>query len=110
MYPKEMIVFKQYTAIAELCTETIFIGDILNFLGLRIRRATTIFCDNAATIFLSHNTKSGARTKHINVKYNIVRVCSRWTVFVHSEENDADVSPRLVGTHLKNNNENHVHN
>ena len=65
MYPKEMIVFKQYTAIAELCTETIFIGDILKFLGLRIRRATTIFCDNAGTIFLSHNTKSGARTKHM---------------------------------------------
>ncbi len=107
-----MIVFKQYSAIAELCTKTIFIGDILKFLGLRIRRTTAIFGDNAGTIFLSLNTKSGARKKHIDVMSNTIS--SEYVVdglFLCTQKRMMQMcSPRLVGTHLKNNNENHVHN
>ncbi|XP_070010878.1 secreted RxLR effector protein 161-like [Nicotiana sylvestris] len=49
-----------------------------NFIsGLRIvdsiSRPLRIFCDNSATVFFSKNNKSGSQSKHINIKYLMVR-------------------------------------
>nr|XP_016500534.1 PREDICTED: uncharacterized protein LOC107818968 [Nicotiana tabacum] len=50
----------------------------VNFIsGLRIAdyisRLLRFFCDNSATVFFSKNNKSGSRSKHINIKYLMVR-------------------------------------
>ena len=32
-----------------------------------------IFCDNLVAVFLANNNKSGSRSKHINIKYLVIR-------------------------------------
>ena len=45
--------------------------------GLRIidpiSRPLKIFCDNSAAVFLAKNNKSGSRSKHIDIKYLVIR-------------------------------------
>ena len=45
--------------------------------GLRlvntISRPLRIFCDNSAAIFFAKNNKSGSRSKHIDIKYLVIR-------------------------------------
>jgi hypothetical protein len=38
-----------------------------------ISKALTIYCDNKAAIFFSHNNKSSGASKHIDLRYLIVR-------------------------------------
>ena len=38
-----------------------------------IARPLRIFCDNSAAVFFSKNNKSGSRSKHIDIKYLMVR-------------------------------------
>jgi hypothetical protein len=46
-------------------------------LGLRvvdsISKPLTIYCDNKATVFFSHNNKSSGAVKHIDLRYLVVR-------------------------------------
>jgi hypothetical protein len=46
-------------------------------LGLRvidsISKPLTIYCDNKATIYFSHNNKSSGASKHIDLRYLVVR-------------------------------------
>lgn len=45
--------------------------------GLRIMdsvsKSLKIFCDNSATVFMAKNNKSGSRSKHIDIKYLVIR-------------------------------------
>ena len=38
-----------------------------------ISRPLKILCDNSATVFLANNNKSGSQSKHINIKYLVIR-------------------------------------
>jgi len=38
-----------------------------------IERSIKIHCDNSATVFFSRNNKSGSRSKHIDIKYLVIR-------------------------------------
>ena len=91
----------EYVAISEICSEIKFIKMILNFLHVEIEQPIKIYCDNVGAIFMSHNAKSGARTKHIDIKYHFIREqVENGTVeivFVRSEENDADIFTKNVG-------------
>ena len=91
----------EYVAISEVCTEIMFIKTILSFLGVEIKRPIQVSCDNVGAIFLSHNAKASARTKHIDIQYHFIRehVVDGLVeiVFVRSEENDADIFTKNVG-------------
>ena len=50
-----------------------FIKSILEFIGVKIKTPITVYCNNVGAIFLAYNAKTGARTKHIDVKYHYVR-------------------------------------
>ena len=45
--------------------------------GLRIvdsiSRSLKFYCDNSTMVFLAKNNKSGSRSKHINIKYLVIR-------------------------------------
>ena len=45
--------------------------------GLRIMdsisRPLSIYCDNSAAVFMAKNNKSGSRSKHIDIKYLVIR-------------------------------------
>ena len=38
-----------------------------------ISRPLKIFCDNSTVVFLAKNNKSGSRSKHIDIKYLVIR-------------------------------------
>ena len=38
-----------------------------------VERPLKIFCDNSIAIFFSKNNKSGSRSKHIDIKFLVVR-------------------------------------
>ena len=73
---------------------------ILSFMGVEVRRPITVNCDNVGAIFLGHNAKASAWTKHINIRYHFIRehVIDGIVkiVFVRSEENDADIFTKNV--------------
>ena len=91
----------EYVAISEVCTEIMFIKTVLTFLGVEMKRPIQVNCDNVGAIFLSHNAKASARTKHIDIRYHFIRehVVDGLVeiVFVRSEENDADIFTKNVG-------------
>ena len=45
--------------------------------GLRIMdsiiRPLKLYCDNSVAVFMATNNKSGSRSKHINIKYLVIR-------------------------------------
>jgi len=91
----------EYVAVSEICSEIKFIKMILKFLKIEVDEPVKIYCDNVGAIFMSHNAKAGARTKHIDIKYHFIREqVENGTVeiiFVRSEENDADIFTKNVG-------------
>ena len=97
----------EYVAVAEACTDIMFIRMITEFLQMEVKKPVTVFCDNVGAIFMGNNAKQSVRTKHIDVKYHFIRehivdgVVE--IVFVPSQENDADIFTKNVGkeTYLK---------
>ena len=63
----------EYVAVADVCTDILFIKKILDFLGLKIVLLIKVMCDNVGAIFMAHNSKNSGRTKHINIKYHFIR-------------------------------------
>ena len=98
----------EYVAVAEVCTEIIFIKTIMDFLKLKIELPITIMCDNVGAIFIAHNSKNSGRTKHINIKHHFIReyVMDRTVQikFVRSEKNLADPFTKNVSrdSYIKN--------
>ena len=45
----------EYVAVADVCTEILFIKTILDFLGLKVKLPITVMCDNVGAIFMAHN-------------------------------------------------------
>ena len=86
---------EEYVVVSELCQEIMFVRNILEFVGVNVKLPITVFCDNVGAIFLAYNTKTGGRTKHIDVKYHYVREFvykgEVQIVFVRSENNHSDV-------------------
>ena len=38
-----------------------------------VSKSLKLFCDNVVVVFFSKNNKSGSRSKHIDIKYLVVR-------------------------------------
>ena len=58
---------------SEVCTEIIFIKQVLEFLGVKIQYPITVFCDNVGAIFLANNAKTSQRKKHVDMRAHYVR-------------------------------------
>ena len=85
----------EYFAIADECTEIIFIRNILCFLGVEIGYPIVVRCDNVGAIFLGYNAKTSQRTKHIDIKAYFIREYVDQgivkIIFVKSEDNFSDM-------------------
>ena len=94
----------EYVAVAEVCTEVLFIKTIMDFLGLEISLPITVLYDNIGAIYITNNPKNNGRTKHINVKYHFIREYvidgTLQINFVRSEENFADPFTKNVSRDL----------
>ena len=57
----------EYYAVSKVCTEIIFINNLLQFLRMKIEFPITFWCDNVGVIFLSYNAKNSNK-KHIDIQ------------------------------------------
>ena len=48
----------EYVAVADVCTDILFIKKILDFLGMKIVLLITVMCDNVGAIFMENNSKT----------------------------------------------------
>jgi len=91
----------EYVAVAEACTDIMFIKMIMEFLQMKVQKPVIVHCDNVGAIFMGKNAKQSVRTKHIDVKYHFIREhivdSVIEIVFVPSEEDDSDIFTKNVG-------------
>ena len=96
----------EYYAISEICSEIIFIKNMLEFLEVKIEFPIVIRVDNIGAIYLAKNQVLSNRTKHIGVRYHFVREYIEdgiiKIVFVRSKENNADVFTKNLPKDLFN--------
>ena len=90
----------EYYAVSEVCTEIIFIKNLLEFLTVKIEFPITVRCENVGAIFLSYNAKNSNQTKHINIQAHYVRQFVEdgvvKIIFVRSADNEADIFTKNV--------------
>ena len=90
----------EYVAVSEVCTEILFIKQVMEFLRLKIKLPITVNCDNVGAIFLSYNRKTSQRTKHVDIRYHFVREFVEDGIikirFVKSANNTADIFTKNV--------------
>jgi transposase InsO family protein len=93
----------EYMALAETVKETLWYRSwIYEIFNLRI--CSVIKCDNTATIHLSKNDSIHSRSKHINIRYHLIRDNLRKgrirIVWVSTHEQEADLLTKALGPKL----------
>jgi hypothetical protein len=78
-----------------------FIVQLLELIGIPVKKPTTVHVDNVGCIFLAKNKTSGERTKHIDMKYHFIQEQVENGLveikFVRSEDNVADIFTKNLG-------------
>ena len=59
--------------IMELCSELLFIKQILEFLNISIQYPMIIRVDNVGAMFLGNNAVLTQQTKHISIRHHYIR-------------------------------------
>lgn len=63
----------EYVAAAEATKDVIWLRSLLEELGLKQTKATTLYIDNKSAIHLSANPSTHVRSKHIDIWHHLVR-------------------------------------
>ena len=83
----------EYVAISEVCSDIMYLKQVLEFLGLTIKLPITVYCDNLGAIFMTKNEVT-QRTKHVSTRYHYVREFVEdgvvQVIFCRSENNLSD--------------------
>lgn len=95
---------------ADVASELNWIEAVLDELGIKVERPSTVWCDNVAANYLIKNSIYHAKTKHVAINYHFVReqVATRQlqAKFVRSQDQLADILtkplPRVEFNHLWN--------
>jgi hypothetical protein len=84
----------EYIALATVCNELVWIKRIAAFLHIP-QTACTVYVDNRSAICMSESQKDDRRTKHIDVRYHMIKdlVSSKQISLVHidGKKNPADI-------------------
>ena len=85
----------EYVALSEICTEILFVGMIMEYLGQLVEYPIYVDFGNVVAIYLTCNEKISRRTKDVDTRTNFVRLLVEdgtiKIIFVRSEENDSDI-------------------
>ena len=94
----------EYVAVSEVCMEIIYIKQVLEFLGVKVKKPISVHVDNVGAIYLATNSTTSSRTRHIDTRYHFVREYVEdgvvEIVFVRSTENTADMFTKNVNKEL----------
>jgi hypothetical protein len=90
----------EYVALSEAAKEIKFVVLILLSMGIRVKLPVIVRVDNVGAIFMTENTATTGRTKHVDIRYRFVNeyVEDKFIeiIFVRTEDNDADVFTKNV--------------
>ncbi|XP_060182282.1 uncharacterized mitochondrial protein AtMg00810-like [Lycium barbarum] len=90
----------EYRALASIATEMTWIIYILNDIGVYLKSAPTLFCDNISALYMRVNPVLHARTKHVEMDYHFVREkVARGqlvTHFVRTKDQLADIHTKAL--------------
>ena len=94
----------EYYALSELCSEIIFIKQILEFLQVEVEFPIIVKVDNVGAMFLANNPVLSQQTKHISVRQHFIREFVEdgiiKVIFVKSKNNDADIFTKNLSKDL----------
>jgi hypothetical protein len=94
----------EFVAASEAVKEIIFVLQVLESMGIKVKTPVTVRVDNMGAIFMTENSSSGTRTRHIDTRWHFVRdlVDGKIVeiVFVKSAENFADGFTKNISTEL----------
>jgi hypothetical protein len=84
----------EYVSLSEASKEIKFIVQVIESMGIEIKRPIEVRVDNLGAIFMANNISISPRTKHIDVRYRfITELIENGLIevkFVKTEENDSD--------------------
>jgi transposase InsO family protein len=90
----------EYVALAVSVQETKWLTGLLVELGLTVEQPTVTHCDNRSAVDLTHSGTSHERSKHIDIKFHIVReqhaqgtIQVQW---IPTDDNQADILTKAV--------------
>ncbi len=96
----------EYVSLSEGVKEVMFVVQVLESMKIKIAYPIVVRVDNIGAIFMSKNVTTTTRTKHVDVRYKYVNEYVEdgivKVIFVKSEENEADVFTKNLGTELHN--------
>ena len=85
----------EYVALSEAAKEIKFVYQLLQSIGIEIELPIIVRVDNVGAIFMSENTSTSGRTKHVDMRYHYVNemVLDGFLKikFVKTEENVEDI-------------------
>ena len=94
----------EYHALSELCSEIIFVKQILEFVQVEVEYPIIVRVDNVGAMFLANNPVLSQRTKHISVRQHFIREFVEdgiiKVIFVKSRNNDADIFTKNLSREL----------
>ena len=89
-----------YVALSEAAKDIKFVYQLLRSIGIEVTLPITVRVDNVGAIFMSENTLTSGRTKHVDIRYRYVNemVLDGFLkiVFVKTKENVADIFTKNV--------------
>jgi hypothetical protein len=84
----------EFVAASEAVKEIIFVLQVLESMNIQVKTPVVVRVDNMGAIFMTENSSSGTRTRHIDTRWHFVRELVEGKVveivFVKSAENKAD--------------------
>ena len=87
-------------ASSEAAKDIKFVYQLLRSIGIEVTLPITVRVDNVGAIFMSENTSTSGRTKHVDIRYRYVNemVLDGFLkiVFVKTKENVADIFTKNV--------------
>jgi len=90
----------EYRALAATAAELTWLTYILQDIGIYIKSAPTLFCDNMSALYMTTNPVLHARTKHVELDYHFVREKVAQgqliTQFVRSRDQLADIHTKAL--------------
>jgi hypothetical protein len=90
----------EYVAISDAVKEIKFLYFLLQNLGIVLDLPIVVKTDNIGTLFMSQNSSTGVRTRHVDTRYHFMREKIEDGIikmeFVESLDNDSDIFTKNV--------------
>ena len=94
----------EFISLSKTAKEVSFVYQVKKPMGIELKLPIVVRVHNIRAIFMSKNVVVSNRTKHVDVRYHFVQEFVQdgfiKVIFVKSEENDADLFNKNLGSDL----------